>query len=415
MGLFKSIFGGKEKINIGELLQVVVESGGQATAKIECRDFAEYLQKNGEQTPSELGVISGFLRIAGEKRKVEFMSGLLRGVDEGETFINISNNAWIEERFDNTAELITYLSGDIKELITTKNEALKVSYQIFSLSNTAYFTAYQARGETKIPDEENYPPILREFLNIVGDSEDNLKNEFNNIAPNIDFLKVNAVFTSLTKDISDPDLQLIINYGITEELIQEWGLINSVASVDSSEFILESALNSNELEDSITNKTDSELRLVSLIKKQEYSENGAFFDIFYDLHHFFGMVHIDGYSNISFEHQHDTSSLIRMSYGYLLRIVLAGLYTQGIVPRSRYEEASRLFKLLQQSTNQTKEFQIMAHEQAVELFHSYNKRIDRDTMTALVTNLEGGYHNQLENGETYGFDQLMLILDDMAN
>ena len=43
-----------------------------------------------------------------------------------------------------------------------------------------------------------------------------LKDEFDDLSPEFDFFEINPVIESLTRDISDAELQLKINYAIAE-------------------------------------------------------------------------------------------------------------------------------------------------------------------------------------------------------
>lgn len=162
------------------------------------------------------------------------------------------------------------------------------------------------------------------------------------------------------------------------------------------------------------NPIAEETRLVSLIQKREASQYGDFENINSDLNTFFPNPKIDKNSNVSFGN-HEHSNLVKMSYGYAIRQVMAGLYVQGLITRDVYSQVQNCFYALQATTEQTKTFQIEANNQALELLYSYNKKFDNFLISTLVNEVDKGYENGLETGEFYKFDNLMLLLGAMRD
>lgn len=225
MGMFSSLFGGGKEVNISNILKTIDESGGQGIAQVPIEVFAKYLDENGEQRPSQAGVVEGFLNIDGKKRKVDFQHGVFQGLQEGETLITIFESSGIEDHIDNIDPklLADGLSSLIKEFISSENDAYSVAWAAYTQSNMAYNGAYIAKGEPKFPSDDQHPASIQGFLNKVC-PDGSLKEEYQNMSPDLDFFEINDVFNSLTRDVSDPETQLIINYAIVENIVQEWDL-----------------------------------------------------------------------------------------------------------------------------------------------------------------------------------------------
>ncbi len=225
MGFFSSLFGGKKEIDIINILKTIDGSGGQGIVRVPIDVFAKYLHENGEQRPSHAGAVEGFLNIDGKKRKVAFQHGVFQGLQEGETLITVFASSGIEDHIDriDPKSLADGLSSLIKEFISSENDAYSVAWAALTQSNMAYNGAYMAKGEPKFPSDDQMPKSLQMFLNKVC-PDGTLKEKYRNLSPDLDFFEVNDVFNSLTRDVSDPETQLIINYAIVENIIQEWGL-----------------------------------------------------------------------------------------------------------------------------------------------------------------------------------------------
>ena len=126
------------------------------------------------------------------------------------------------------------------------------------------------------------------------------------------------------------------------------------------------------------NKTDENLRLIDLVDKNENHELGLFANVQNDLGKYTEKV------------GNGEDKLRLMAYGYARRISAAGLYLQGAWKRDDYNHASMMFKNLQITTGHTKEFQIAANEQAVELLESYDNRMSNELVGVMVSIVENG-------------------------
>ena len=206
-------------------MKTIDESGYKGIAQVPIEVFVKYLHENGEQRPSQAGTVEGFLNIDGKKRKVAFQYGVFQGLQEGETLITVFGSSGIEDNIDNIdpKSLAVGLSSFIKDFISNEDDAYSVACAAYSQSNMAYNGAYIAKGEPKFPSEDQHPASIQGFLNKVC-PDGRLKEEYQNMSPDLDFFEINDVFNSLTRDVSDPETQLIINYAIVENIIQEWGL-----------------------------------------------------------------------------------------------------------------------------------------------------------------------------------------------
>lgn len=222
MGLFSSLFGGKKSINVTKILQSIKENGGQGIVDAPIEVFAKYLQENGEQQPSHAGVVTGFLNVDGKRCKVGFQHGVLQGLQKGETIITVFSNSGIEGVIDKIGleSLAVELYSLITKFISNEDDAYTIAYQMIVQSNMIYNKAYLAKGEHKIANKDNYPALLKEFTNEVN-IDGYLKEEYQDLSPDLDFFEINDVFDSLTRDISDPELQLKLNYAIVENIIRE--------------------------------------------------------------------------------------------------------------------------------------------------------------------------------------------------
>tara|TARA_B100000315_G_C14319178_1_gene469987 strand:- start:32 stop:703 length:672 start_codon:yes stop_codon:yes gene_type:complete len=219
------LFGGKKEVNVQDLLKKLSETGGDGIFKIPIQVFTKYLHENGELiTQSGYNGIEGFLDIGGKKHKVEFRYGLNEGCEEGETYILISEHIGTFDDIDNIdlKSIADKLSIDIKQFIANEKDACKLAFHIFCMSNMEY---HRQNKEGKFPNEEQYPALLQSFINKVSDDDlGALKEEYTHETPHLNFHKINAVFKSLTRDVSDLETKLRINYAIAENIIQEWDL-----------------------------------------------------------------------------------------------------------------------------------------------------------------------------------------------
>ncbi len=125
-----------------------------------------------------------------------------------------------------------------------------------------------------------------------------------------------------------------------------------------------------------SDRLNTETKLIDVIKKQSNSGN-AFTDINNDLG-----AYVD--------ENKDCEPLIMMAYAYARRSAAAALCLQRIVDKDQYDYVYQIFKALQLSTGQTKEFQVEAANQARELIYSYTNLFSKDALNAMVVMVEDG-------------------------
>ncbi|MDP5290866.1 hypothetical protein Q9290_00945 [Oceanimonas sp. CHS3-5] len=100
------------------------------------------------------------------------------------------------------------------------------------------------------------------------------------------------------------------------------------------------------------------LNLVQLVEKTDESEYGEFVRINNDL----GRL---------VEKNENLPNDVVMAYGYARRFAVAGMFCQGIVDSDLVVHVTNIFRSLQMSTDQTKEFQNNAAKDALELINDY--------------------------------------------
>lgn len=118
---------------------------------------------------------------------------------------------------------------------------------------------------------------------------------------------------------------------------------------------------------------NKKIRLVDLVVKKYDLEEGIFANINNDLN--------DAISE-------NTDILLKMAYGYARRVAAAGLYLQGIFNRDNYDHAVNIFKSLQLSTGQSREFQEKAYEQAIEFLQNYDNRFNKIFNSHIISSIE---------------------------
>jgi|LWDU01.1.fsa_nt_gi hypothetical protein len=223
MGIFSKVFGKKDTFDAGKYLEKILKIGGQAIAQVPIKKFSDYLREHGEQLPSHAGTTIGLLNINNETHRVEFSFGVFNGLNEGETLIKISRNSGIENAVSNGVDPIGLAEGMASVLtdmyIKNKNNAYSIVWQICTLSSMQY----SGRSNGQFPSEDKNPARLQKYFDKVLDNG-MLKDEFDDLSPEFDFFEINPVIESLTRDISDAELQLKINYAIAENLINKWDL-----------------------------------------------------------------------------------------------------------------------------------------------------------------------------------------------
>ena len=118
--------------------------------------------------------------------------------------------------FNETAESLVVL---LKQYIKNENNAYSMAWQILSVTNMNY----TVNGMQAFPTADQSPPLLKKFQDKV--IEDGmLKEEYHDLSPEFDYHQINFVLDSLTKNISDPELKLKINFAMAESIIREWNL-----------------------------------------------------------------------------------------------------------------------------------------------------------------------------------------------
>lgn len=131
---------------------------------------------------------------------------------------------------------------------------------------------------------------------------------------------------------------------------------------------------------------NKQLRLIDVIKKVYNQPEGIFANINNDLN-----------ESITMDHP----PIIKMAYAYARRTAAAGLFLQGVFDREAYEHASRMFKVYQQQTGHTVEFQEEAAQQSNELFSSYDLRLDKEITKFITSMVEHGQTPEQYDGVNY--------------
>lgn len=142
-------------------------------------------------------------------------------------------------------------------------------------------------------------------------------------------------------------------------------------------------------------------QLVSVVEKKENSEHGNFVNIINDLSHYIDQVGDKG------------DPLTRMAYAYARRASAAGLYIQGFINKEEFEYQKMMFKGFQQTTGVSRQFQIDAHEQALDFIISYDNRLNRTFIHATMMLVEGGLDAPKDRGELYPYEQVMYVVKTM--
>ena len=101
------------------------------------------------------------------------------------------------------------------------------------------------------------------------------------------------------------------------------------------------------------------------------------------------------------------NNLIRMAYGYAIRMAGAALYLQGVIDKKTYKQISNSFKDLQISTEQDKEFQEEAADQAMQLILSYPHSLTAKTINSIVLYVEKNLAYSEECNKLISYEQLI--------
>lgn len=182
---------------------------------------------------------------------------------------------------------------------------------------------------------------------------------------------IQLFFRAYLMKISDTDLMVSLSLGVVDNIMLQW----KMGKYQSSKRVV---------------------TLMDMVKKINHTEYGLFADIQNDLGLYAEEAGMDG------------DPLILMAYGYARRASAAGLYLQGLWGEEEYTYAKTIFLALQQNTGHTVQFQEDAYTQAIELMHSYDKRLDRQTVSILVSLVESG-GTDTPKDENFYFDYNAVI------
>lgn len=125
-------------------------------------------------------------------------------------------------------------------------------------------------------------------------------------------------------------------------------------------------------------KNNSNVRLITAVKKLDRGEDGVFARIQNDLGTYIAEV------------GETEDNLRKMAYAYARRASAAGLYLQGVWGREDYAYAFTMFKKFQLVTQQSINFQNEAAHQAAELLKSYNTRLSLNLISHMIGVVESG-------------------------
>lgn len=230
MGFFSKIFGGgsrQPKIEIHDLLVAVDEAGGDAVVEVPVKEFVDYIKQHGEIRTTFNGGFEGVISINGKNRKVNFSFGTLNNLSSNETFVSIASNSGIEENLEHidVDSLGEALAKVLDDYIPNSSCATQIAYQIMSMTISGY--NHIAIGQNKEAlNSNNYPDFVNDFIDKVS-----VKNEygFNKLndkykKEDMNFRQFNSVFESLTKDVTDSNTQLQINFSILKAIIKKYGI-----------------------------------------------------------------------------------------------------------------------------------------------------------------------------------------------
>jgi hypothetical protein len=99
-----------------------------------------------------------------------------------------------------------------------------------------------------------------------------------------------------------------------------------------------------------------------------------------------------------------------MAYAYARRAAAAGLCAQGIWGQDGFDQSLTMFHALQQSTEHTVEFQKKAAEQSIELFQSYDSRLNKEFVYPLTQLMMSHASRAKDSGKYFSVEELMEIL-----
>ena len=139
--------------------------------------------------------------------------------------------------------------------------------------------------------------------------------------------------------------------------------------------------------------------LKEIIEKKSSVSQGVFGNINNDLNE---GLHNGGYS-IENIHDYD-DKLILMSYAYARRTVAAGLVLQGTFSIQDFQQAQKIFQIIQVETIHTKEFQELASALGHDYILSYDKQLTIDILYAILVPVLENHSDDIKTAKNLGIE-----------
>lgn len=140
-------------------------------------------------------------------------------------------------------------------------------------------------------------------------------------------------------------------------------------------------------------------RLVDCVEKIDESEDCVFCNIMNDLGTYIDRVGLD------------ESKLRQMAYAYARRTAAAGLCAQGSWGKEEFDPSLNMFYSFQQTTGQTVEFQKRAADQSIELFQSYDSRLDKKFLYPMTEMVMSDASRVKNSGKIFFIDELLELFN----
>ncbi len=196
------------------------------------------------------------------------------------------------------------------------------------------------------------------------------------------FNQIQMLFRDFTFCISDSDLRATLSLAVVEKIMKKYLL----GRYDSSE---------NEVFDP---------DLLNLNIESNQSEDGLFCFLFTGLNAAFSSVPLN---LIPESHE---KNLFMMSFAYAGRTLSAGMFAQGLVSRSFFNESHNKFIEWQKGTEHSVQFQEEASAKAIEFLQRYDDRLTKELIGILVTfALNPNSIDHTENGTQYSYETIIEI------
>lgn len=205
-------------------------------------------------------------------------------------------------------------------------------------------------------------------------------------------------------------IKVIIVNGVVEEHEKRY-LLNVTRKLNLDEEIFHEIIA--QLLKQSENNNETGLTLKLLVNKQNNLVQGIFANINNDLNEYFTEDN-DLNSNSDYEHK-----LLHMSYAYARRTAAAGLVLQGVFSINDFNHAQKVFKITQQLTIHTKEFQDEAYSNAIDYIMSYDDKLNIEILTEILSTLmkNTNIKTAKELGEYYTYEEILnrYITNNKAN